>query len=118
MNSLLIRTLALCLGLSAGGAFAAPTKKEAAKPPTATPPKITKVPETCQEQCDLLAQMCTDPCAKSKMPQAKAACEANCDKMVIACDGSCREKGRIDGQYMKEHIKMPKPPPGVKVKEE
>ncbi|ATB29466.1 hypothetical protein [Melittangium boletus] len=117
MNSLLVRTLALCVGISAGWALAGPTKKDAPKPPP--PPKITKAPETCKEQCDLLAQMCTEPCAKhNKMPQAKAACESNCDKMVIACDGSCREKGRIDAQYMKEHIKPPQMPKGAKAEED
>ena len=114
MNSLLLRTAMLCLGLSAGWSLAAPPKKDAVKPLT----KITKAPQTCAEQCDLLAQFCTEPCASNKMPKAKAMCEANCDKLIVACDGSCREKGRIDAQYMKDHVPMPQAAKGASEQED
>jgi hypothetical protein len=112
--NLFIRLLALCLGLSTGWALAAP-KKDTAKTPA---PKITKKPETCKEQCDLISESCMAPCEKATKPQAKTMCRNNCDQMIMACDGSCRDKGHIDSQYMKEHIKAPKAPPGVKVKDE
>ncbi len=111
LKSLRIPALALCVGLSAGWAFAAPKKDKPSIQPTPAP-KITKRPTTCKDQCDLMAQMCAQPCADPKRKNSKAQCEKSCDKMVAACDGSCQEKGRIDAKYMKDHLKPPSMPEG------
>jgi hypothetical protein len=107
-----IHTLMLCIGLTAGWAVAAPPTKDAAPPPS-FPLNITRLPETCPEQCELMSRLCTQPCGDSKVKRAKAFCESNCRELVSACSGSCQDKGYIDGQYMKDHIKMPQLPPSA-----
>ncbi|QRK08215.1 hypothetical protein JQX13_51230 [Archangium violaceum] len=118
MYSTSLRTAVLGLLLAAGLASAESPKKKDAKP---TPPKpaVTKVPKTCADQCELLNTFCADPCNKIKNNEpAKAACKNNCTQMASTCNGSCKSKGKIDEKYMMEHIKVPKAPPGVKVRDE
>lgn len=115
VSASLFRTAALGLLLAASLATAQ-SKKKAAPPP---PPKpvLTKAPKTCADQCEALQTVCTKPCEDSKgSAQAKTACKANCQQMVDACSGSCKTKGKVDSQYMMEHIKPPKAPAGTKVK--
>lgn len=93
----------------------------AKKPAPPPPPKpiTTKAPKNCQEQCDLVEKMCTEPCGKMKgSPQAKQACSSQCKQVADACGGSCKEKGKIDDQYIMERIKPPKPPSNVKIQPE
>lgn len=112
-----IRTAVLGLLLSAGLVFAQAPKKK--KEETQPPPKpiITKAPKTCAEQCEFIDKICSSPCDDIKdNANAKASCKADCGQMAAVCEGSCKEKGKVDAQYMMEHIKPPKPPPGVKVR--
>jgi hypothetical protein len=102
----------LCVGVLLGAGLAFAKAPKTPSPPPAPPAK--KAPQTCDDQCEFLETSCTDPCKKMKKgsAQAKAACSANCQQIAKACYGSCKEKGRIDGQYIMEHIRPPKAPGG------
>lgn len=114
MFSTLSRLAPLGLVLAAGLSLAQASSKPAV-PPGANP-IVTKKPQTCSDQCQVLEKACSNPCDKAKRPTAKTACKANCDQIVAACEGSCKEKGRIDADYMKEHIKPPKAPAAPRTK--
>lgn len=114
MTSHLFRTAALGL-LLAAGLSSAQAKKKAA-PPTPPKPVLTKAPKTCADQCEAIEKICSDPCNDIKgNDSAKSACKTNCKQVSDACSGSCKEKGKVDAQYMMERITPPKAPAGVKV---
>jgi len=110
-----IRIAALGVLLAASVAMAQSKKMKEAKAQTPKPVISEKdKPKTCSDQCDLMEKFCVDPCKKgaAENKAAQKACEQNCQQVVAACEGSCKEKGRLDKQYMMEHMK---PPPGVKL---
>ena len=112
-----IRIIALGALLLAGGALAEGKKKAEAKPEVVKP-TVTAAdkPKTCADQCMVMEKMLLEPCKKGAgaSKRAQQACASNTNQMVEACYGSCKEKGRIDKQYMMEHVK---PPAGYKPKE-
>ncbi len=113
-----IRIIALGVLLVAGGAQAEEGKKKT--PPTAEPvtPPITsaEAPKTCADQCLMMEKLLLEPCKKGAgaNKQAQQGCANTTRQMVNACNGSCREKGRIDKQYILERMK---PPAGYKPSE-
>lgn len=117
MNAL--RIIALSALLASGAALAQhakqPTAKQQKQMPAIPESPLTEAdkPKTCDDQCKVLEKIMTDPCKKGagSNKQAQQMCEKNSKQMVDACYGSCREKGRVDKQYVMEHIK---PPPGYK----
>jgi hypothetical protein len=105
-----IRIAALSVLLAASGALAQ-GKKQVPKLPE---PVITEkdIPKNCDEQCDLVEKVAASSCLQeAKTKQAQQKCGEPFAKMVAVCKDSCREKGRIDKQFMMERMK---PPPGVK----
>jgi len=74
-----------------------------------------KAPRTCDDQCEVMKKSMTEHCgalaAKGK-PAGVKPCKEHSDDMVKLCEDSCRDKGKIDGEYMKEHVKKPHAPPG------
>lgn len=112
-----IRIIALSVLLVAGGALAE-GKKKAAPPQGPAKPLVTAAdkPKSCADQCQLMEKMMLDPCKQGagSNKAAQQACASNTKKMVDACYGSCKDKGRIDKQYILERMK---PPAGFKAKE-
>lgn len=115
MNFLRITFLSVLLAAS----VAVAQSKKAQKPTTPPKPPITEAdkPKTCDDQCDLIDKVCADPCKKGagNNKGAQKACEDSCKQMVSVCRGSCRDKGRLDKQYMMERLK---PPGGVQIPKE
>jgi hypothetical protein len=112
-----IRIVALSALLLAGGALAEGKKKAAAQPESVSVPiSEADKPKTCADQCQLMEKMLLDPCKKGAgtNKRAQQSCANSTKQMVDACHGSCKEKGRIDKQYIMEHIK---PPAGYKPKD-
>lgn len=112
-----IRIIALSALLVAGGALAEGKKKAAAQPEAIKPPvTAADKPKTCADQCKVMEKMLLEPCKKGAgaSQRAQQSCASQTRQMVDACNGSCKEKGRIDKQYMMEHVK---PPAGYKPKE-
>lgn len=111
-----IRIAALSLMLAASVA-AAQTKKEKEQAKAQLPKQMfteKDIPKTCTDQCDLMKKAIAEPC-KQGAGDNKAAqkdCEASTQQLVDVCYGSCKEKGRLDKQYMMERLK---PPAGAKV---
>jgi hypothetical protein len=117
VNFIRIAALSVLLAASLAGAQTKKQKEEAKKAVANAPkPIITAAdrPKTCPDQCALMKKMILDNCKKGagENKGAQKRCESTIDNMVDACEGSCREKGRLDKQYMMEHIK---PPGGMKV---
>lgn len=108
--------LGLVLGLWGGGALAHEGEEPQAPAPPPEAPKrpapvpksapLPKAPETCQEQCELISDPCKKPC-KTVKGGGRGACEASCQNVVDLCLQSCREKGRIDPDYIKKRLKPP-----------
>ncbi len=113
-----IRIIALSVLLVAGGALAQGKKKEAPQPAPVKPP-ITSAdkPKSCADQCQLMEKMLVDPCKQGagNNKSAQQACATNAKQIVDACNSSCKEKGRIDKQYIMERMR---PPAGYKAKAE
>lgn len=115
-----IRIIALGVLLTAGGALAQ-AKKKTAEPaqPKTVKPVVTEAdaPKSCEDQCKVMEKVLTDPCKQGAgtNKQAQQACANNSKQVVDACYGSCKEKGRIDKQYIMERIK---PPAGYKAAKE
>ena len=68
-------------------------------------------PKTCEDKCDFMEKEATGeetPTVRGKpMPkEAKKTMEKNMKEMAKVCRDSCFAKGKIDKDYMKEH--MPK----------
>lgn len=118
MNVIRIAALSVLLAASAAGAQA---KKKQQPPPVPEPVvKVTEkdMPKTCGDQCGLIEKFCAEPCKKGAGDNkaAQKSCEASCKSLTDACHGSCKEKGRLDKQYMMERLKPPsgmKLPPGA-----
>jgi len=111
----MIRIAALSVLLSASVAVAQSKKMKEAQAKTPKPMLTEKDrPKTCSDQCTLMEKFLTEPCKKGagENKGAQKSCEQSAQQMVAACEGSCKEKGRIDKQYMMERMK---PPPGVKL---
>ncbi|MDY7231249.1 hypothetical protein [Hyalangium rubrum] len=113
-----LRITLLSVVLAAGVASA--QGKNAQTPKKPPEPVLTEadMPKTCDDQCTLMDKFCADPCLKGAGANkaAQKACHDNCTKMIDACRGSCREKGRLDKQYMMEKLKPApgmRPPPGA-----
>ncbi len=111
-----IRIIALSVVLAAGGALAQGKKKT---PPPMPKPILTEkdIPKTCADQCKVMEKVLVEPCKKGagNNKAAQQACGKNSKQVVDACYGSCRDKGRVDKQYVLERIKPPKgykPPQG------
>lgn len=113
-----IRIIALSVLLVAGGALAQGKKKAESQPATVKPP-ITAAdkPKSCADQCQLMEKVLLDPCKQGAGTNkaAQQACATNTKQVVDACHSSCKEKGRIDKQYIMERMK---PPAGYKAKAE
>jgi hypothetical protein len=109
-----IRIIALSVLLVAGGALAE-GKKKAAPQPEPVKPQITAAdkPKNCADQCKVMEKMLLDPCKQGAGANkaAQQACANNTKQIVDACYGSCKEKGRLDKQYIMERMK---PPAGYK----
>lgn len=115
-----IRVITLSMLLASGGALAQQSQGTASKKQKPQVPNIPESPlteadrpKTCDDQCRVLEKIMVDPCKKGAgtNKQAQQMCEKNSKQVVDACYGSCKEKGRVDKQYVMEHIK---PPPGYK----
>jgi hypothetical protein len=107
VNVIRIATLSLLLAASVAGAQ---TKKEQEQAKAQMPKQMfteKDIPKTCTDQCELMKKAITEPC-KQGAGSNKAAqkdCETSTQQLVDACYGSCKEKGRLDKQYMMERIK-------------
>ncbi len=66
--------------------------------------------QKCEDQCDMMIDMCNKGCEKSQKPQAHQMCKTQCDNLTKTCKDSCKERGAFDSEYAKEHVKMPKKP--------
>lgn len=114
-----IRVIALSVLLAAGTALAEEGSAKKASKPAVPKPVITQAdrPKSCADQCKLLEKAMLEPCKKGagKSKSAQKSCGERTQRMVDACNGSCREKGRIDKQYMLERVK---PPRGYKLTQE
>lgn len=114
MNAL--RIIALSVLLASGGALAqgSPkhlTEKQKKQMPNIPESPLTEAdkPKTCADQCKVLEKVMVEPCKKGAgtNKQAQQKCQENSKQVVDACYGSCKEKGRVDKQYVMEHIKPP-----------
>lgn len=113
MNVIRIAALSFMLAASVAGAQ---TKKEKQQAKAQQPkPMFTEkdVPKTCTDQCELMKKAITEPCKQGagNNKAAQKSCETDTQQLVDACYGSCKEKGRLDKQYMMERIK----PAGAKM---
>jgi hypothetical protein len=108
-----IRILAVSVLLVAGGALAQGKKKQAQPEVPESPLTAADKPKTCDDQCKVMEKLLVDPCKKGAGDNKAAlqACTKNAMQVVDACYGSCKEKGRLDKQYILERVK---PPPGYK----
>ena len=72
-------------------------------------PKAPAPGAACTDQCEQLSAMCTQGCAipGAKRTVGKDPCKESCDQISSTCKGSCREKGTIDEEYMRTHMKLP-----------
>jgi hypothetical protein len=74
----------------------------------------TDKPKTCVQTCEAMEDVSKTSCEnagkKSKNPAAEKGCKENMANVAKACKQSCEAKGKIDGEYMKEHTKMPAKP--------
>jgi hypothetical protein len=113
VSSFRIVALSVLLATSASLAATKSTKKY--PPPEIPKPILTAAdrPKTCADQCKLMEKVMVEPCKKGagSNKEAQQQCSKRGKDMVDACEGSCKEKGRVDKQYMLERIK---PPPGYK----
>lgn len=73
-----------------------------------------KPPKTCSEECDVIERVMKMQCEKmtKKKPTNAKGCKNREDDMVKSCRDSCAAKGKIDKEYMKQHMKKPQAPPG------
>jgi hypothetical protein len=120
-----IPIIALSVLLTAGGALAqssqgsqsSQSKKKNMPQLPESPLTEADRPKTCDDQCKVLEKIMVDPCKKGAgtNKQAQQMCSQNAKQVVDACYGSCREKGKVDKQYVMERIK---PPPGYKAAQE
>lgn len=113
------RIIALSVLLASGGALAQSgksnqkplTKKQQQQMPNMPESPLTEAdrPKTCDDQCKVLEKVMVDPCKKGagSNKQAQQMCSNNAKQVVDACYGSCKEKGRVDKQYVMERIKPP-----------
>jgi hypothetical protein len=110
VNVIRVATLSVLLAASVAWAQA----KKPPQPKAPEKPMFTEQdkPKTCSDQCDLMEKFLTEPCKKGAGDNkaAQKDCETNVKQMVNACNGSCKDKGRLDKQYMMERMK---PPPGT-----
>jgi len=74
-------------------------------------------PKTCDDRCALIKRSMDKTCKNLRAKRASAGqrCSQSMKQIVEACRGSCQSKGKIDKDYMKSHIKMPKQPSGNNV---
>jgi hypothetical protein len=74
-----------------------------------------KPPRTCDDQCEMMKKVLADGCKKklgSKGASAVKKCEDRQQQTNDLCAASCRDKGKVDAEYIKTHFKKPKAPPG------
>jgi hypothetical protein len=75
------------------------------------------MPKTCKDQCDMVSTLMKKTCSRphggqKPPPTAIKKCEENTKEMVDACQASCKDKGKLDPDYIKSKIKMPAAPGG------
>lgn len=114
MNAL--RIIALSVLLASGGAMAQAspkklTEKQQKQMPNIPESPLTEAdrPKTCDDQCKVMEKVLVSPCVNgsSTNKQAQQMCKEQAKQVVDACYGSCKEKGRVDKQYVMERIKPP-----------
>ena len=74
-----------------------------------------KGPRTCADECDLIDKAMKDNCDQhyqGKPAKELRQCKGRGKDMVKTCRDSCRDKGRVDPQYLKSHLKKPQSPYG------
>src|SRR5262245_56812090 len=100
--------MALSVVQAAGGALAGGPKK--AQLPPQQKPILTEAdkPKTCADQCKVLEKILVEPCKQEAGDKKQEQdCVKDSKSMIDACYGSCKEKGRVDKQYVLEHYKPP-----------
>jgi len=67
-------------------------------------------PKTCNDRCDFMKKSMKTSCdnLRKTNPAAGQRCGQSTGDIVKTCYASCSSKGKIDPEYMKNHVKMPK----------
>lgn len=73
-----------------------------------------KMPKGCSDRCEVMKKVMEQQCEQQgkKKPQMVKNCKTQHDKVVAICEDSCAHTGKIDKNYIKQHMPKPQAPPG------
>ena len=74
----------------------------------------TEKPKNCLETCEAMEEVTKQSCEnagkRTKNPASEKGCKETMGNVTKACKQSCEAKGKIDGDFIKDHTKMPSKP--------